>query len=60
MGERLTKAMPPDVMGKDMPLTDMHDPDAPRYGEAGEFRELLESDPEPRKVFETALGPGRS
>ncbi len=34
MGERLTKAMPPAVMGKDMPLEGMFDPKHPRYKEA--------------------------
>ncbi|KGF21306.1 DNA polymerase III subunit alpha [Pseudoglutamicibacter albus] len=56
MGETLTKALPPAVMAKDISLWDVENPDAARYGEAGEFRELLESDPEARKVFETAKG----
>ncbi|MGF9662966.1 DNA polymerase III subunit alpha [Arthrobacter crystallopoietes] len=56
VGERLTKAMPPDVMGKGISLPDVHNPDAPRYGEAEELRELLKSDPDSAKVFETALG----
>ncbi|USQ77488.1 DNA polymerase III subunit alpha [Ornithinimicrobium cryptoxanthini] len=56
MGERLTKAMPPSVMGKDIPLSGIHDTEHPRYGEAGEFRELLANDPEAAQVFETATG----
>ncbi|MBK6872487.1 MAG: DNA polymerase III subunit alpha [Kineosporiaceae bacterium] len=56
MGERLTKAMPPAVMGKDIPLTGIFDPEHPRYSEAGEFRELHASDPEVQKVVETARG----
>ena len=56
MGERLTKAMPPSVMGKDIPLSGIHDPEHPRYAEAGEFRELLQNDPEAAQVFETATG----
>ncbi|WP_109473084.1 DNA polymerase III subunit alpha [Ornithinimicrobium cavernae] len=56
MGERLTKAMPPAVMGKDIPLSGIHDTEHPRYGEAGEFRELLQNDPEAAQVFETATG----
>jgi DNA polymerase-3 subunit alpha len=55
-GERLTKAMPPDVMGKGMPLYDIHNPEAKRYSEAEEIRELLKTDPDSQKVFETALG----
>nr|WP_309248124.1 DNA polymerase III subunit alpha [Rothia santali] len=56
MGERLTKAMPPDVMGKGINLTDVYDKDAKRYGEAEELRELLAGDEDARKVFETAEG----
>nr|WP_085529612.1 DNA polymerase III subunit alpha [Kocuria massiliensis] len=56
MGEKLTKAMPPDVMGKGISLKDVCNKDAKRYGEADELRELLSSDEEARKVFETAEG----
>ncbi|WP_434969766.1 DNA polymerase III subunit alpha [Microbacterium sp. bgisy207] len=56
MGERLTKAMPPAVMGKDVPLTDMFNKDHPRYKEAGEFRTLIETDSEAKTVFDTAVG----
>ena len=56
MGERITKAMPPSVMGKDVPLDKIFDPAHPRYGEGGEFRSLFESDPDVRKVVETAKG----
>ncbi|WP_208379895.1 DNA polymerase III subunit alpha [Microbacterium endophyticum] len=56
MGERLTKAMPPPVMGKDMPLGGMFDKDHPRFKEAGEFRTLIETDAEAKTVFDTAVG----
>lgn len=56
MGERLTKAMPPAVMGKDMPLDGMFDPEHPRYKEAGEFRSLIETDPEAKTVYDRAVG----
>jgi len=56
MGEKLTKAMPPAVMGKDMPLAGMFDPTHDRYKEASEFRTLIETDPEAKTVFDTALG----
>ncbi len=55
-GERLTKAMPPDVMGKGIALADVHNPEAKRYSEADELRELLKSDADSQKVFEMALG----
>ena len=56
MGERLTKAMPPAVMGKDMPLEGMFDKDHPRFKEASEFRALIETDAEAKTVFDTAVG----
>ena len=46
MGDRITKAMPPAVMGKDIPLAGIFDPSHPRYAEAGEFRALYETDPD--------------
>ncbi|WAC68293.1 DNA polymerase III subunit alpha [Microbacterium sp. SL75] len=56
MGDRLTKAMPPAVMGKDMPLDGMFNPEHPRHKEASEFRTLIETDAEAKTVFDTALG----
>ncbi|WOF21830.1 DNA polymerase III subunit alpha [Microbacterium betulae] len=56
MGEKLTKAMPPAVMGKDMALDGMFNPEHPRYKEAGEFRSVIETDPEARTVFDRAVG----
>jgi DNA polymerase-3 subunit alpha len=56
MGDRITKVMPPPVMGKDVPLSGIFDPAHKRYSEAGEFRALYESDPEVRKVVDTAKG----
>jgi DNA polymerase-3 subunit alpha len=56
VGEKLTKAMPPAIMGKDISLSDILDKDAPRYKEAADFRAVLESDQEAAKVFDTAKG----
>ena len=56
MGETLTKALPPAVMAKDIPLADIQNPESKRYSEAGDFRQLISTDPEAAKVFETALG----
>ncbi|NYM22080.1 hypothetical protein GPV58_24455, partial [Salmonella enterica subsp. enterica serovar Typhimurium] len=56
MGEKLTKAMPPDIMGKGISLADVYNEDAKRYEEAAELREVLQEDPESQKVFETAQG----
>jgi DNA polymerase-3 subunit alpha len=56
MGDRITKAMPPPVMGKDVPLAGIFNPEHPRHGEAVEFRALYESDAEVHKVIDTARG----
>jgi DNA polymerase-3 subunit alpha len=56
MGEKLTKAMPPPVMGKDIPLTGIFDKNHPRYKEAVDIRSVVETDPEAKTVFDTALG----
>jgi DNA polymerase-3 subunit alpha len=56
MGEQLTKALPPAVMAKDIPLADIQNKDSKRFSEAGDFRQLIATDPEAAKVFETALG----
>ncbi len=56
VGERLTKALPPSIMGKDISLAGVFDPKNDRYVEAGEFRALYESDPDSKRVVDTALG----
>jgi len=56
MGDRITKAMPPTVMGKDIPLSGIFDPEHKRYSEATEFRQLYESDGDVRKIVDTARG----
>src|SRR5580658_8140504 len=56
LGDRITKAFPPMVLGKDLPLSGVFDSDNPRYGEAGEIRALYEAEPEVKQVLETARG----
>jgi DNA polymerase-3 subunit alpha len=56
IGEKLTKALPPTVMGKDISLAGVFDPSNDRFGEAGEFRNLYESDPDSKTVVDTAMG----
>ena len=56
MGDRVTKAMPAAVMGKDIPLKEIFNPEHKRYGEGGEFRGLYENDADVKKVVDTALG----
>jgi DNA polymerase III subunit alpha len=56
LSDRVTKAMPPAVLGRDVSLADIFDPEHGRYAEAGEFRRLYDSDDEVRKVVDTARG----
>ena len=56
LGEKITKAYTPPVMGKDVPIADVFDPTHPRYGEGAEFRELYDSDPDVKQVVDTARG----
>lgn len=56
IGEKLTKALPPSVMGKDISLSGIFDTTDSRHGEAGEFRDLYQSDPDSKKVVDLARG----
>ena len=56
LGERLTKSLPPAVMGKDISLGGIFDLEHGRYGEAAEFRGIYESDPDSKRIVDTALG----
>lgn len=56
VGEKLTKAMPVPIMGKDMGLADVTDKSSARYKEAGDLRAIVDADPEAASVFHTALG----
>ncbi len=56
IGERLTKALPPSVMGKDISLAGVFDVQNDRYSEAGEFRSIYESEPDAKRIVDTARG----
>ena len=56
VGEQLTKAMPPDVMGKGVSLSGIYDTSHDRYGEGNEFRALVASEPHLKEIVETARG----
>jgi len=56
MGEKLTKLMPPGIMGKEMVLAGILDKTHERYKEAADFRAVLESDRDASIVFERAQG----
>ncbi|MDP2014654.1 MAG: DNA polymerase III subunit alpha, partial [Actinomycetota bacterium] len=56
LGDRITKAMPAAVMGKDLSIAGMFDSKNDRYSEAAEFRALVEADADAARVVETARG----
>ncbi|WP_029068846.1 DNA polymerase III subunit alpha [Jonesia quinghaiensis] len=56
MGEKLTKAMPPAIMGKDISLTGIFNPQDKRYHEAEEFRQVHAGDPDAQRVVDLAKG----
>ncbi|GAA1382600.1 DNA polymerase III subunit alpha [Pseudonocardia kongjuensis] len=56
VADRISKAMPPAVMGKDIPLSGIFDPSHKRYSEATEVRALYEADPQVKEIIDTARG----
>jgi DNA polymerase-3 subunit alpha len=63
VGEKLTKAMPPMVLGKDVSLGEiMNKPESKeaeeksRYKEAQEFRDIVASDPDSETTLKLAMG----
>ncbi|HEY8371722.1 MAG TPA: DNA polymerase III subunit alpha [Pseudonocardiaceae bacterium] len=56
VADRISKAMPPAVMGKDIPLSGIFDPEHKRYAEAAEVRALYESDPQVKEIIDTGRG----
>ena len=56
IGEKINKSLPPSVMGKDISLAGIFNPDDERYVEAGEVRSLYDSEPDAKRVIDTARG----
>ena len=59
VGDKVAKAMPPLVMGRDTPLWacfDEHDKHAGGYRAASELRDMYETDPAASKVIDVARG----
>ena len=56
VGEKINKSLPPSVMGKDISLAGIFNPDDERYVEAAEVRSLYDSDPDAKRVIDTARG----
>ena len=56
MGEQLTKALPPSVMGKDISVNGIFDKENKRWAEATEFRRYYEENPDTHEVVDLARG----
>ena len=56
IADKITKALPPAIMAKDIPLSGITDPSHDRYKEAAEVRGLIDTDPEVRTIYDTARG----
>jgi len=56
IGDRINKALPPSVMGKDIPLSGVFDPEHERYREAQDLRDMYEADNDVRAVIDAARG----
>ena len=57
LGERLTKAFPEPLQGRDMSLAAAFDPASDRYNEAQDFRSAIEADPDAQETLDLARGP---
>ncbi|MDH6244150.1 DNA polymerase III subunit alpha [Mycobacterium sp. OTB74] len=56
IADRITKALPPPIMAKDIPLSGITDAEHERYKEAAEVRTLIDTDPDVRTIYQTARG----
>lgn len=56
IADRITKALPPPIMAKDISVSGITDPNHERYKEAAEVRALIDTDPDVRTIYETARG----
>jgi DNA-directed DNA polymerase III PolC len=56
IADRITKALPKPIMGKDAPLAAVFDAEHKRYAEAAEVRRLYADDPTARQIIDTARG----
>ena len=56
LGDRITKAFPPMVLGKDISLSAIFDEKHERYAETTELRSMYEAEPEVKQVIDTARG----
>jgi DNA polymerase III subunit alpha len=56
LGDRITKAFPPMVLGKDIPLSAIFDENHDRHAETSELRSMYEAEADVKQVIDTARG----
>ena len=56
VSDKITKLIPPPVVGKDMSLASIFDKTDERFKEANEFRNLYKADPDAQRIVDTARG----
>ncbi|MGW0043088.1 DNA polymerase III subunit alpha [Rhodococcus sp. NPDC003348] len=56
IADQITKALPPPIMAKDISVSGITDPEHERYKEAVEVRQLIDTNPDVKKIYDTALG----
>ena len=56
IADKISKALPPPIAAKDIPLSGIVDPQHERYAEAAEVRSLIENDQSVSQIFDTARG----
>jgi len=56
LGEQITKVMPAPAQGKGVSLADIFDPEAKRYAEGAQLRDLVDADPQVAEVVTMARG----
>jgi DNA polymerase-3 subunit alpha len=56
LGDKLTKALPPSIMGKDISLAGVFDKENERFQEAQEFRNIYEEDADAKTIVDMARG----
>ncbi|WP_084351571.1 DNA polymerase III subunit alpha [Millisia brevis] len=56
IADQITKALPPPIMAKDISVSGITDPNHERYKEAAEVRQLIDTNPDVAKIYDTAKG----
>ncbi|MFF0309520.1 DNA polymerase III subunit alpha [Streptosporangium sp. NPDC004379] len=56
LGDRITKAFPAAVGGREIPLAAIGDESHPRHGEAAELRRMYAEEPDVKQIIDTAMG----